>query len=1159
MMKTKIDRLYKLTEANQHRAADPQTSAWVSASAGSGKTKVLTDRVLNLLLSGVSPQRVLCLTFTKAAAAEMAQRINSELGSWAVSNSNDLESKLMVLTQGSVNSSQMNLARRLLAQVLEVPDGMKIMTIHAFCQSVLSRFPIEAGVLPNFSVMDERDTNDLLEHVRLDLIVNSQLIDSELTFAVANLTSSFHETQFPELMTELTKSRSRVGDLIDKHGGVKPLIEAVYKTLNLSENEDKNKILKKACEDVSFNFEGLNSCIKYFHHGSKIDKRNAEIIKKWLHNPQQRIDFFDEYLSCFFTKNETIRNTLITKRIIEKHPKSEIFMAEEARRLHEIKQKIKSVNIAEITSSIIHLANGIMETYTSHKSSRALLDYDDLIIRTRQLLEAQGTAAWVLYKLDGGIDHILIDEAQDTNSDQWRIIASIANEFYDGIGSEAEKLNSQGLPSRSIFAVGDVKQSIFSFQGAEPEEFGVRRKHFSKKASNSQNLWEDVSLDVSFRSTEPILKVVDSVFSKTPASIGVVKTEEVLEHLPIRFGDGGCVEIWPPLKNKGPSAPQSWKPPIERVSSIGVEERLAGLIARRISSWIETGEILESYNRPIEPSDIMVLVRRRTPFVDSLVRSLKDLSIPVAGVDRMLLTDQLVVMDLLALGEFLLLPEDDLNLATVLKCPLIGFNDEDLYKLAYKRPGTIWDSLREQSSKIKKYDTAYKYLLKLLNSVDFLKPYELYAQLLNQDGRALILSRLGPESADPLNEFLSLALAYEKNNAPSLQGFLKWVTSSQTEIKRDLDQATGAVRVMTVHGAKGLQAPIVILPDTMQTPKKISQLLWYKDILLYASKKSDRDETTSRAYENAKNIQSEEYRRLLYVAMTRAADRLYICGWETKNSPPKDCWYNLINDPMKGIAESTKCEFLTNDSEDLNGAVLRLESVQTQEPNIENKIIHKFSTSPPPNWAIELPPKETKILTRISPSESKQNYQTQSLIENVNDKNRFHRGNIIHHLMQWLPTLPLETRQKAARKYLSKSYFQIPTEIINKILIQTQKILQDENLSDLFSSTGIAEVPISGVVSGSDGLKRVISGQIDRLLILKRSITVVDYKTDWNPPKLPKAVDPAYLRQMSAYQTLLKDAYPDRTISCYLLWTETPHLMEIPHKLLEKYSVVNIK
>jgi len=1158
-MKTKIESLYKLTEANQHRAANPQTSAWVSASAGSGKTKVLTDRVLNLLLSGVSPQRVLCLTFTKAAAAEMAQRINSELGSWAVSNSNDLKSKLILLTQGSVNSSQMNRARRLLAQVLEVPDGMKIMTIHAFCQSVLSRFPIEAGVLPNFSVMDEWDTNDLLKNVQLDLIVNSQVIDSDLTSAVVNLTNSFHEMQFPKLMTELTKSRSRIGDLIDKHGGVDPLIEAVYETLNLSENKDPKKILERACEDVSFNFEGLNKCIKYLNQGSEKDKLHSEIIKKWLHNSSQRIDFFDEYLSCFLTKNDSIRNRLITNPVIEKYPKSEIFMAEEANRLHAIKQNLKSVNIAEITSSVIHLANGIMETYTSHKSSRALLDYDDLIIRTRQLLEAQGNAAWVLYKLDGGIDHILIDEAQDTNSDQWRIIASIANEFYDGIGSEAEKLNSQGLPSRSIFAVGDVKQSIFSFQGAEPEEFGVMRKHFSKKAINSQNFWEDVSLDVSFRSTEPILKVVDSVFSKEPASIGVVKTDETLEHLPIRSGDGGCVEIWPPLKNTGPTAPLSWKPPVERVSSIGVEERLAGLIARRISSWVQTGEILESYNRPIEPSDIIVLVRRRTPFVDSLVRSLKDLGIPVAGVDRMLLTDQLVVMDLLALGEFLLLPEDDLNLATVLKCPLIGLNDEDLYKLAYKRSGTVWESLRDQSVKIKKYNTAYTYLLKLLNSVDFVKPYELYAQLLNQGGRALILSSLGPESADPLNEFLSLALAYEKNNTPSLQGFLKWVTSSQTEIKRDLDQATGAVRVMTVHGAKGLQAPIVILPDTMQTPKKIPQLLWHKDILLCTPKKSDQDKTTSAAYEYAQKIQIEEYRRLLYVAMTRAADRLYICGWETKNRPPEHCWYNLINNAMQDIAQSTECQFLATDSENVDHGILRLDSPQIEKPSSKNKTAHKFSTSSPPSWAMELPPKEGSMLPRIVPSGAKQNHQTQSLTSYINDNNQFNRGNIIHHLMQWLPTLPYETREQEARKYLAKSYFNIPSKILDKILMETQEILQDKKFSNLFSSASIAEVPISGVVSGSDGFKRVISGQIDRLLISNKSITVVDYKTDLHPPKSSESVKPIYLRQISAYRTLLKDAYPGFIIKCYLLWTETPHLMELPHTLLDKHSVTNVK
>ena len=799
-----------------------------------------------------------------------------------------LAAKLVALIGDEVEPDRLRRARRLFAQVLDVPDGMKIMTIHAFCQSVLRRFPIEADVVPHFAVMDERDSSELLEAVQLELMGQAQTGDGTLAASIAHIANLVHETRFPELMAELAAARGRLADLIARHGGVETLVEAIYKALGLDPGETPETLVDAVCNEGSFDATGLRRAVTALSGGSSTDQSRAATIDCWLNDPENRQQLVDSYNDAFLTRERAIRKTLITKSALANDPGVDDVLATEAERLQTAVARLRSANVAHATAVLIHVAAALIDSYTRHKSARALLDYDDLIVRTRRLLEAEGRAAWVLFKLDGGIDHILIDEAQDTNPDQWRVVAALAEEFFTGYGRRDEALEDAGLPARSVFAVGDVKQSIYSFQGAEPRAFEAMRRYFNQRALDAERGWQDVRLDVSFRSTGPVLQAVDTVFAHAPARVGVIDGEEPLQHLPIRAGAGGRVEVWPPLKPIGPPGPEPWKPPVERVSVAGARERLAGLVARRIASWIHNGEILESLGRAIEPSDIMVLVRRRGPFVEALVRGLKDLDVAVAGVDRMVLNEQLAVMDLIALGEFLLLPEDDLTLATVLKGPLLGLNDEDLFDLAHRRSGSLWQALRTRADDDPRIARAHDFLSHLLADVDFKRPYELYAQLLNRGGRAAILARLGPDAADPLDEFLSLALTYERTNTPSLQGFLHWIAVGRTEVKRDLEQAGGAVRVMTVHGAKGLQAPIVILPDTMQVPSASPHLLWPEtdDIVLWAPRAEDRDAQARAAYERARQLQAEEYRRLLYVAMTRAADRLYICGWETARGAP---------------------------------------------------------------------------------------------------------------------------------------------------------------------------------------------------------------------------------------------------------------------------------
>jgi ATP-dependent helicase/nuclease subunit A len=1150
--------LHRLTEAAQRQAANPRASAWVAASAGSGKTKVLTDRVLSLLLAGVAPQRILCLTFTKAAAAEMAQRVNGELGKWAIAKRQDLATKLEALTGGPVDAERFARARRLFAQVLDVPDGMKIMTVHAFCQSVLRRFPIEAEVVPHFTVMDERDSNELLEAVQLELMARAQAGDGDLAAAVADITSRIHEIRFPDLMAELAAARGRIADLVARCGGVDPLIAAIYEVLGLNDGETPEAIVAAACAEKSFDSTALQRAAATLLQGSAADQGRASSIVSWLSEADNRRELFEAYCGVFLTKKGQIRKSLITKSALATDEQAGNFLKAEAARVHAVRARLRSTNVAQATAVLVRIAAVFIESYARHKSTRALLDYDDLIICTRQLLEAEGRAAWVLFKLDGGIDHVLIDEAQDTNPDQWRIVAALAGEFFAGYGGRDEALEDAELPARSIFAVGDVKQSIYSFQGAEPQAFEGMRRYFNQRVLDAELGWDDVRLDVSFRSTRPVLQAIDAVFAQTPARTGVVEGDEELQHLAIRAGSSGCVEIWSPLKPAGSPELKPWKPPVERVFVAGARERLAGLVARRIAAWIHDGEILESRSRAIEASDIMVLVRRRGPFVEALVRALKDLDVAVAGVDRMVLNEQLAVMDLLALGEFLLLPEDDLTLATVLKGPLLGLSDDDLFDLAHRREDSLWRALGCRAGGDPCFGRAHDYLAHLLGEVGFLRPYELFARLLNRGGRAAILSRLGPDAADPLDEFLSLALTYERTNTPSLQGFLHWMETGRAEVKRDLEQAGGAVRVMTVHGAKGLQAPIVILPDTMQVPIASPQLLWPENsnVLLWAPRAEDRDDTATAAHEHARQLQAEEYRRLLYVAMTRAGDRLYICGWETTRGAPDDCWYNLVRDALEGVARSVESPFLTSDPETMDATVQRLESGQQGAPDAGVAPQRRIDRPALPAWANEPAPATPSLLRPLAPSRAEQNPPVRSPIDGVDDLNRFKRGTIIHYLMQWLPELPPEHRTAAARNYLARPALELTEDAQERLAAEALAVLVDKAFSGLFLPASLAEVPISGVITGSDGQERVVSGQIDRLLIADGTVTVMDYKTNRPPPETPEEVQPVYLRQMAAYRTLLSDVYPEFNVNCCLLWTDGPRLMALPSNLLDAHTSI---
>ncbi|MDP6882692.1 MAG: double-strand break repair helicase AddA, partial [Rhodospirillales bacterium] len=810
----------------QRAAADPERSVWVSASAGTGKTWVLVDRVARLLLAGTPPGRILCLTFTRAAAAEMANRLGRRLGSWAAMDDADLAQDLGGLMGEKVTAETRLRARRLFADILGVPDGLKIRTIHSFCESLLGRFPLEAGVAPHFSVIDERTAAELRAEAR-DRLLAGALDDASgpSARALEHLAALIDETAFATVIGEMDSQRGRLGRLIGGHGGLDGLLDAVRDALGVKAGETAESVVADACAAGAFDELGLHRAAAALGKGTKKDQERAAAIRAWLDDPDGREgSFLGAYDRLFLTKEGAPRSerTLMTKPVRDAEPGVFEVMIEEQARVFAIHERLRATAVAASTAALLTIGEALLAAYGALKDERALLDYDDLIDAARRLLADDGRAAWVHYKLDGGIDHILVDEAQDTSPEQWRIVADLAQEFFAGAGSREI--------GRTVFAVGDEKQSIFSFQGADPDAFTAMRRHFEDRATAAGEGWRSVELAKSYRATATVLDCVDRVFADAAAGDGVVAAGAALRHHSSRQGQAGLVELWPTVTPEIQTEADPWDAPLDQVSAESPPAVLARRIADHIAGWLESEEVLESTGRPVRPGDIMILLRRRAPFADEMVRCLKERRIPVAGADRMVLTDQLAVMDLAALGHFALLPDDDLNLAVVLKGPAFGFDDDALFELAHERRGSLWRALDERRAGNARFEAAWVRLAALLAKADFTPPFEFFAEALGRDGeRRHILGRLGPDAGDPLDEFLSLALDYERQHVPSLQGFLHWLAGGETQVKRDLEHGRGEVRVMTVHGAKGLQAPIVFLPDTLQMPKQSAALFWPQD------------------------------------------------------------------------------------------------------------------------------------------------------------------------------------------------------------------------------------------------------------------------------------------------------------------------------------------
>lgn len=1137
----------------QLAASDPGYSVWVAANAGTGKTKVLTDRVLRLLLAGTAPSRILCITYTKAAAAEMENRIHHTLSAWVALDDAALAKALRSLNDHPPSEEMIRRARSLFAMVLDAPEGVRIQTIHSFCQSLLRRFPLEAGVQPHFEVIDDRTAMELLAEARMRLFSRSlrpREGDEALAEAITLLSARLAEGRFQELLQELVAERRNLLPALEREDGAARLIAAAYAALDMPQDMTEERLFAECFTYSSQQENGLRNCVKWLFYGGKTDGKYAELMQPWWQETGNRPKHWPEYRQVWLTSAGEPRKNIATNGVIKENPSCDTLLRAEQERCLRYEARLRALMTAQFTEAVIVTVDSMLSIYNHLKSIHQFLDYDDLVLLTLRLLRRDGIAPWVLFKLDGGLDHVLIDEAQDTSPEQWELVDLLVEEFFAGEGRAAR------IHQRTLFVVGDEKQSIYSFQGAAPRAFGAKCHDFARRAEDAKAPFRTVALSMSFRSTATVLDVVDKVISQPHVRAGMSFQGDIVPHDAYRSGDAGLVEIWPVIVSEPREQGDIWQVRQETASQQDAQYDLANRIAKTISGWLHNDEMLESQNRPVRAGDVLVLVRSRNSFMHHLVRALKRLDVPLAGVDRMALTENIAVMDLLALAEFLLLPEDDLSLACVLKSPLCGISEEQLFDLAYGREKqSLWSRL-QASAELK---PCAEFLSGLLERVDYIRPYELFAAVLEEQGkRQAFAQRMGSEVFDPLDEFLALALDYERSHAPSMQGFIHWLRSGETEVKRDMEQGRDAVRIMTVHGSKGLQAPIVFLPDTTTPPRAENRPLWTQHngerVMLWSPSGAEDDPVTAQLRERHKQAQEEEYRRLLYVAMTRAEDRLYIAGalGRRQKDVPENCWYRWLVDGARELMQPHNVYLDGVETEILRYTCVQSRAAKQAENKAEERVFPSLPDAfrhPP---APEPYPPQPLVPSRSDELASANEVTGATVLSPVADSRIFRRGNLIHRLLQWLPDTEPETRRQTGLAYLARYAEDWQDAERQSLLAEVLAVLDDPAMAPVFASGSLAEVPLSGLIRmEQDAPPRLLSGQVDRLCVTGQGVWIVDYKTQRVPPARMEDVPAAYLRQMAVYRAALAQIYPDRPVHCALLWTATPHLMPLPGDVLD--------
>jgi len=1142
--------------ATQARASDPAASAFVSANAGSGKTHVLVQRVIRLLLEGVPPEKILCITFTKAAAANMAERVFSTLGHWVTLGDEALDAAIREAGIPHVHAKLRKAARKLFACALETPGGLKVQTIHALCTRLLQQFPFEANVPARFAVLDDRDQNEMMERANLSVLLEaSRNPDSATGRALTMAMASAADVTFKDVVREACLSRDHFMAWTDAAGNAHAAAAQMSAALGVAAGDRIEDVEREILDGSNLPRSRWEQTALVLDTGNKSNQDQAGRLRAAaIFNGSAQVD---EYLGVFLTDAREPRKSVITKKFIDNNPAIGRLFESEILRLGPLIERRRAVTTRDRTEALLHIATAAAANYRREKQERGLLDYDDLIDKTLEMLD-RVSSGWVHYKLDRGVDHVLIDEAQDTSPRQWDIVTHIISEFTSGAGAR------DGVV-RTVFAVGDEKQSIFSFQGAAPREFDLRRRGLRKKFEDAGLKFDPVSFTYSFRSGPTILQSVDHVFRDEAIyrSIHAVENGYPIHHSLADAGPG-LIDLWELAEADGKQDIEGWRAPFDGVSVTSPEVKLAKRIQAEIKALVEGGTMTGSTGdrRRLRYGDVLVLVRRRGNAFDAVIQALKHASIPVAGADRLKLTEHIAIIDLMNLADALLLPQDDLALAVALKSPLFGLNDDDLFQLAWQRKMPLRDALTAHAATDGKFRDALTRLQHCERHCLSEAPFAFYAWLLGGDGgRARILKRLGHEANDALDEFLELALNYERKAPASLQGFMAWLRAADTEVKRDMEISRDEVRVMTVHGAKGLEASIVFLVDTTTSPSDTQRLKLINlpqgnagphapGVVVWAGRKADDPASVAAARIAMLADTEDEYRRLLYVAMTRAADRLIVGGClpGNMNSVRKSSWYDLIT---KGLANSG---LQLQELQTPHGVVKRY--ARAEEAEISDGTVAASAAAAPielPSWLRTPAPSETAagVLLRPSDPGDGDGHQVRTG-ESITLRTRaLQRGTLVHRLLQSLPDIATDRRREAALAYLARNADGWSAEEQKALAEAALALIADARFAPVFAPGSRAEVSIVGRLERPGQPKALVSGQIDRLVVTPAAVLIVDYKTNHAPPTLAAEAPQGYVRQLALYRAVLQKLYPQKPVRAALLWTEIPELMEISTPALD--------
>lgn len=1122
---------------NQKLAADPNISVWVSASAGTGKTTVLVKRLLRLFLLGINTNKILCLTYTNAGAINMQNRIYEKTKQWAIISDKDLKNEILDLYD---NEERKNLesnpkklnditlkARNIFLQLVDSPTPLKIYTIHAFCQSVLKKFPIEAGIVHNFKIIDDIEKEKLLQESRQILIASmDKNIDKQIVNNFEYLMKSFSESTFEKFIDNIVTNREFFFDLVEKYKNTQNIKEELknilFKDLCFKYTNNINLFLSTIISKINYNFinqykEILDTNI------SPSKKQLSNNLKIWLLlNDEDKINQFHLYTSLFLKIDKKVKaeSTLLSKNDSKRYPELKDFLLTEAQKIENVYTFIDTIKIYNTSIAILDIGIIFNKIYNDLKLKKSVMDFTDLITNVKHLFRKPNICEWILYKLDGGISHILVDEAQDTSPEQWDIIDVLTDEFFSVGGTNKE--------FKSFFSVGDKKQSIFSFQGTNIKLFEKYENVFKNKILKNQSPFYNLKLNKSFRSCKNILSVIDIVANKLTGTL--IKNSKI-EHNPNRDDYDGYIELLPLIKKEKENTNSFTLLVNEIQNKINEKIIMAKIIAVKIKSILDNEYIADKkgYKKKITPKDIMILVRKRDP-IDKIISALTEQGIPVADKDKISISEHIVIEDLISLLKFTLFNYDDLALSEILKSPLYNLDDNDLFNICYDRK----DNLLLQLSKIDKYKYIYNELLEIIEFSKTALPFEFFNYVLKiKDKQKYFIKRFGINIKDILNSFLSQCMIYNNTQTnKSLIDFYDWFTKGEIILSRNMEQINNSVRIMTIHGSKGLEAPIVFLYDTNNKFRDHYELiLWYNKIPIYKlGGFKNISDNTAKIEEATIKANKEEDDRLFYVAITRAKDKLYLIGTEN-NKETRDTWYYYIQDAIENNLQGRKIidktllqfkDYFVNS--DVQSLILG--STEVDGEIIEERNNITYSNAVPKFLLYKQLDKNKEVNNLLNKTIS-------PLTDKDQNKLFFEKGTLIHKLLEYITKTDIPNIETLIDNYFNKhnlmSFENLKQNILN--------LYNHKNTNFIFSKNSLNEVEIINKNNDQNQLLR-----IDKLIFENNEIWIIDYKTD---RIVPKEIPDNYQKQLLQYKKVISKIYPGKTIHTAILWLENLRFQEM--------------